>query len=250
VVTDVAAGQDASCESTADNVVCASDEPAPPPPAAGGDCAVGELPDDVRTGWKLVPFYKQYASAGGVPIVASEKPPASTLTQACKLVNEMVSKRHDVRQALIANRVFFTIIAMVEQTTDTPEYSDLPDYYDTRVRGLGGNPGQCSEESITCDKSDRWVGESICVHEYSHTISLFGLYTADETFEARLKAAYQSAMSKGLWANTYAAENEQEYRAEGVQDWYYTNLTSARPNGVHGPIDTREELEGYDPALY
>ena len=35
-----------------------------------------------------------------------------------------------------------------------------------------------------------------------------------------------------------------------MQYWYYTNLESATPNGVHGPIDKREELQAYDPALY
>lgn len=35
-----------------------------------------------------------------------------------------------------------------------------------------------------------------------------------------------------------------------MQDWYYTNLESNPPNGVHGPIDKREELQVYDPVLY
>jgi hypothetical protein len=76
------------------------------------------------------------------------------------------------------------------------------------------------------------------------------LFEADSTFENRLNAAYQSARSAGRFANTYAMENAQEYWAEGVQNWYYTNLESNTPNGVHGPIDKREELRDYDPALY
>jgi hypothetical protein len=65
-----------------------------------------------------------------------------------------------------------------------------------------------------------------------------------------LEEAYQNARDAGLFANTYAMENAQEYWGEGVQDWYYTNLESDPPNGVHGPIDKREELLEYDPDLY
>jgi hypothetical protein len=45
-------------------------------------------------------------------------------------------------------------------------------------------------------------------------------------------------------------ESEQEYWAEGVQDWYYTNLEADPPNGIHNHVDTRHELLEYDPVLY
>jgi alpha-glucosidase len=137
-----------------------------------------------------------------------------------------------------------------EKTTQIPEYTYLGESINDRARGLGGNPGLCSEEGSLCGPSDRWKGESICVHEFAHTISIYGLYDADPTFENRLKAAYNAARSAGRFANTYAMENEQEYWGEGVQDWYYTNLESSTPNGVHGPIDKREELRDYDRALH
>jgi len=54
----------------------------------------------------------------------------------------------------------------------------------------------------------------------------------------------------GLWTDTYAMENPQEYWGEGVQSYYNTNLESATANGVHGPTDKRDELEEYDPMLY
>ena len=102
-----------------------------------------------------------------------------------------------------------------------------------------------------CDRSvDRWRGESICVHEFAHTMQL-GVYNEmDSTFMSRLQDAYRAAINAGKFANTYAASNAVEYFGEGVQDWYNTNLESATPNGVHGPIDTRDELRDYDPMLY
>jgi hypothetical protein len=219
---------------------------------AGGasSCQVGAVPANIRQTWNVNAFYQKYADANGIPILTSNAPPNSTLQLACQLVIEMVSQRNDVRQALISNRVFFAIVGVNELTNDIPEYSYLPDSINTRARGLGGIPGLCAEESILCGPTDRWRGESICVHEFAHTISLYGLFDADPTFESRLNQAYQSARSAGRFANTYSLESAQEYWAEGVQDWYYTNLESNPPNGVHGPIDKREELQAYDPVLY
>jgi hypothetical protein len=213
-------------------------------------CVVGPVPAALRQSWDIDPFYQKYANANGIPILTSSQPPDNTLVLACQLVLEMVGKRDDVRLALIDNQVHFAIVGVNELTNDIPEYSYMPDSINTRARGLGGNPGLCAEESILCGPTDRWRGESICVHEFAHTISLYGLYDADRTFEARLTAAYEAARSAGRFQNTYAMENEQEYWGEGVQDWYYTNLESATPNGVHGPIDQREKLQSYDPALY
>jgi hypothetical protein len=213
-------------------------------------CKIGPVPEALRADWDIDPYYTQYADANGIPILTSSAPPATAIDLACRLVIEMVSQRDDVREALIANKTHFTVIGKNEKTNDVPEYSYLPDTINERARGLGGNPGMCAEESILCDASDRWRGESICVHEFAHTISLYGLYDADPTFESRLEQAYQAAKSAGRFADTYAMENEQEYWGEIVQDWYNTNLESEPPNGVHGPIDTREELKAYDPAAY
>lgn len=238
----------------------ASDAAAPSTPASpdapdaavtSSDCKVGPVPDDVRATLKLSPFYKKYVNANGITITSSEKPVDRTLELACLLLNEMVGKRPDVRDAIVKNKSHFAIVAAAEKTTDIPEYSDLPDYYNTRARGLGGILGLCAEESILCDKAkDRWYGESICVHEYAHTVSIYGMYTADPTFEKRLKEAFNASKAAGLWTNTYAAENEQEYWAEGVQNWYNTNLAANPPNGVHGPIRTKDGLMKTDPALY
>jgi alpha-glucosidase len=212
--------------------------------------AVGAVPSDLRTAWKVNTFYQKYTNANGIPILSSSAPSDRSLILACQLVVEMVSKRDDVRLALIKNKTFFAMLGTNEKTTQIPEYTYLGESINDRARGLGGNPGLCSEEGILCGPSDRWKGESICVHEFAHTISIYGLYDADPTFENRLKAAYNAARSAGRFANTYAMENEQEYWGEGVQDWYYTNLESSTPNGVHGPIDKREELRDYDRALH
>lgn len=53
----------------------------------------------------------------------------------------------------------------------------------------------------------------------------------------------------GTFDSTYAATNADEYRAEGKQSYPARNLTAEPADGVHGPIDTRAELQAADPAL-
>jgi hypothetical protein len=215
-------------------------------------CVVQPITDEFRENYdNLDPFYRKYADAAGLPVVSSDAPADMARTRACELVIDM-TMRDDVRQALIDNYVRFAIIGNDELTNDIPEFSYLPDSINDRARGLGGLPAvSCAEESILCDtQRDRWRGEGICVHEFAHTISMGGLFDADRTFEGRLEDAFQSAQATGLFENTYAMENSQEYWAEGVQSWYYTNLESDPPNGIHNHIDRREELMDYDPTLY
>lgn len=220
---------------------------------SGSNCEVKPLTDEFRKAYdNLDPFYQKYADANGLPVVSSMAPADEALTRVCELVIDMVSARPDVMEALIDNYVRFAVIGEDELTNDIPEFSHLDDYINQRARGLGGVPAaSCAEESILCNTQlDRWRGEGICVHEFAHTISMGGLYEVDPTFEARLRAAFQNAQAAGLFENTYAMENMQEYWAEGVQDWYYTNLEADPPNGIHNFVDRREELMEYDPALY
>lgn len=219
-------------------------------PGSASDCKVVPIPEEVRTRFGLGAFYTKYASAGGLPVTSSDKTPDAALQRACRIVVDMTRERKDVVDALLRSKARFAMIAKSEKTTDPPEYSDLPDYYNTRARGLGGLVGLCAEESVMCDRADRWYGEGICIHEYAHTISLYGLYVADKTFQSRLTSAFNAAKEKGLYRNTYAESQVQEYWAEGVQNWYNTNLEANPPNGVHNHIDKRDEMLAYDPALH
>ena len=58
------------------------------------------------------------------------------------------------------------------------------------------------------------------------------------------------AMDNGLWHQTYAATNYQEYFAEGVQSWFNVNKEADPPNGIHNFVNIRDELKAYDPVLY
>jgi hypothetical protein len=226
--------------------------PAEPEPEPEPVCRVTLIPAELRQAYDLDPFYVKHTLARGIPVISSAAPSDEALTRACELLIDMLSQRPDVVDVLLQRRTRFGIIGNDELTNDIPEYRGFPDTINTRARGLGGEDiGTCAEESILCNRQrDRWRGEGICVHEFSHTISAAGLFRADPTFEPRLRAAFQDAQAEGRFDNTYAMENFQEYWAEGVQDWYDTNLEAVPSNGIHNDIDRRFELEDYDPALY
>jgi hypothetical protein len=71
----------------------------------------------------------------------------------------------------------------------------------------------------------------------------------DVRFDRKLKELYDRAIERGLWRNTRAARNRIEYWAEGVQSWFDGNAQSAEADGQHNQVNTREELEAYDPDL-
>ena len=226
-------------------------EPAPVDPEA---CKVGPIPADVRTEYKLDAFYTRYASADGTPIVATNNPAEEAIRRACFVVLDQSSTVPMARQQMRTDHVYFIMMAKTEKTVETPEYKSRGDL-DARARGFGNNPGLCAEENVMCDRTtDRWRGESICVHEYSHVMHLYVWSKVVPMFSSKVNAAYTNAVrTMGKYPNTYAASNATEYFAEGVQNWYNTNLQSPRGeagDGVHNHINTRAELKTYDPMLY
>jgi len=107
----------------------------------------------------------------------------------------------------------------------------------------------CAQENILQYPDDRYRGENILIHEFGHTLLNMGVAVLDPDFPKRVQSAYKEARQRGLWNNTYAASNWEEYWAEGVQDWFDANMHSSPANGIHNEIYTQAQLWKYDPAL-
>lgn len=201
---------------------------------------------------KVDPFYKKYVSAGGLPVLASEKVNDYALKEAAFLVTEMLALRPDVLQAMIKSGSRLCVIGHEELTTDLPGWTHLEpkDYWDARARGMGGSRTDplcsCAEENVLGYEGDPYSKESIVIHELAHNIHLRGMINVDETFDGRVEKAYDKAMADGLWAGKYASVNHHEYFAEGVQSWFDDNRP---PDHDHNHVDTRKELIAYDPGL-
>ncbi|MHC4880014.1 MAG: hypothetical protein ACYTGL_26480 [Planctomycetota bacterium] len=198
------------------------------------------------------PFYQKHISANGYPIVASEKVSDYALREAAYLVNMMLARRPDVREAMVKGGSRLIVMAHDEFTTDIPEHSKLTpkDFWDARARGLGGSRTDpvcsCGEENLLGFEGDPYSTECILIHEFAHNIHLRGLVVVDPTFDERLQVAYDRAMKVGLWKTKYASVNHAEYFAEGVQSWFNNNRP---PDHDHNHVDTRDELREYDPGL-
>ena len=211
----------------------------------------------------LPAFYTQQADAEGFPVVASAHVDRFAVHEAVYVVNQLLAKRPDVRAAMIKSGARLCVKAHNEFTTDLPEWAwlaDKPvlgfetiparDYYAARARGMGGSGTDpycsCAEENLLGYEGDPYSTESILIHELAHNIHLRGMSNVDPTFDARVKAAYDAAMTAGLWHGKYASVNHHEYFAEGVQSWFDDNRENDHD---HNHVNTRKELIEYDSRL-
>lgn len=213
----------------------------------------------VTANLRLNAFYKKYLNADGILIVSSSNVPDEALLQARIILLQMLAKIPSVKNKLVANKIKVAVMGINEVTTDIPEHSDLNTAFpetnwNTRARGLGATVARpvvsCAEENLLGYARDNYRGEDILIHEFAHTIHLMGLNFLDDDFDNKLKSIYNNAQKNGLWANTYAISNYQEYFAEGVQCWFNANLEAIPGNGIHNQINTKTELKNYDPKLF
>lgn len=206
----------------------------------------------------LDPFYQKMCDYRGIPIVSSNNVPDLALQMAWNIMANMLQGHSQVVEKLLEVDMRIGIVAQTEGITVLPEYAflrnDTETNWDERARGLGGNPftplGSGAEENLLCYENDGYFGESIFLHEFAHTMKDGGIILIDPTFDLALTLAYQNAVDTGLWADTYALTNIEEYWAEGVQSYFNTNLEAIPTNGIHNFVNTRAELAEYDPTLY
>lgn len=213
-------------------------------------------PESVVQRYRLSPFYTKYLSVNGIAVTGSEKVADEAFYEVQYLIEKALQKRPDILKVMADGRTRITIIDAKEEVSEIPEYykSDPEEAarQNQRVRGYGGQRlTSCGEENLLNYPEDRYVGENIFLHEFAHCIHS-NLQRIDREFQRKLDTLYSQAMEKKLWENTYAATNASEYWAEGVQDYWDCNRQSRRqePDGVHNHVDTREELEKYDPDLF
>lgn len=222
-----------------------------------------ELPIQAYRVGGVPKIYTQQVDAHGLPISATGNCSPYAVREAVYIVDLMLAKRPDVRDAMIKSGSRLCILAHNEFTCDLPEWLWLAnepepgfpeiaprDFRDARARGMGGSETDpyvsCAEENLLGYEGDPYSTEAILIHELAHNIHLRGMNNVDPTFDDRLKKTYQAAMSKGLWKGKYASVNHHEYFAEGVQSWFDNNRENDHD---HNHVNTRAELIEYDPEL-
>ena len=225
-------------------------------------------------------FYKNIVN-GLVPVAGSNLVSEEALLAAARITSYMLAGRPDIVQTLADNKVFITIMAMTEVTTDVPIHSTLPGLWPSSpwdsYRGIGATAymptTSAGEENVLCkptcytgmnaanDQCDIYHGENILVHEFGHSMTSNSGDSWSPPIYARkdgtggnlvdlLSASYVAATSQNKWENTYADDNAIEYAAEGIQSFLNVNAQSTPSDGIHNNIDTRSELKNYDETLY
>ena len=223
---------------------------------------VGPVPESLG----VDPFYQKYVDAAGIPVLASTKVPDIALLVVRDIINTMLSTRSDLRASMVARNWRTGVIAEVEMTMDIPEYASMKrpgaprdepvmqadrDYHANRSRGLGGNPTTGAEENILGYPDTRYFGEHIFVHEFAHAIHR-AIRDVDPDMAQEIRDAYEAAMSANKYQHDdgrrhYATTNANEYWAEGVQWWFFSNYGECFAGNVK--VESPEEFEAYDPVL-
>ncbi len=249
--------------------------------------SIGEPPPEVVARFGLdTTFYKKFVSAEGLPVMSSAKVPDEALLVARDIIVHMLSKRPDLRQAMIDSGFRVGIMATTEMTTDIPEQRDWKkpaiddrrltdgerahydepggigsmtdqEYWNRRARGMGGRYTTGAEENVLGYPGTRYFGEHILVHEFSHGINS-AFRRADPGLQQDLQAAYDSARAHKMYLKAngsrhYAVNTVAEYWAEGTQWWFWNNYPEIfvdPDTGVESKVFTPEQLEAYDPRLY
>ncbi len=211
----------------------------------------------------LDPFYAKVVDVAGFKVASSSAVRDAAVLEAAYTLARMTRNRPDLVATLVAEGVHMAVIGEDEVLTDIPGYAGLGSGWDW-TRGVGATQWypitSCAEENLLCLRDDVYAREDICVHETAHSLQGSGgklptqrltLLTGGEDLDAAIDTLYDSAMSDGLFDNTYAASNHEEYWAEGVQAYFGTNVEGpVGGDGVHNQIDTRAELQAYDPPLF
>lgn len=79
---------------------------------------------------------------------------------------------------------------------------------------------------------------------------MLGIAEIEPDFNDRLEALWLNAKEKGLWEDTYALSNKEEYFAEAVQSFFNCNRYAEPANGIHNHVNRRAKLKAYDPDIY
>jgi hypothetical protein len=217
---------------------------------------VTPIPESWRVEFGIDPFYTKGVMVRGMPILSSDKASDYALLECAYLLDHMFASSPPwVQAAMSKAKTRMSVMSVAEYTMDLPEnlvwQSDRsPEkmaFWDKRARGMGGLPdASCAEENLLNLSSDPYKSENITLHEFSHTTAS-ALQQADPAWYGRLETAYKNAMAAGRFVGSYAANNEQEYWAEGAQDWFDCN--SKAKDSIHNGIWNRDQLKKYDPEL-
>jgi hypothetical protein len=222
--------------------------------------------DAVYTGVPTLDYYTQSeTTATGIAVKAAPSVDPATLELAAAQVDVQLSKGgNGIAETMADHGCSLAVYASRENAYLVPEHRGGydPESYD--VEGFGGSAwndcvSSISERNVLRTRGNdnpflntAYPNENILIHEFGHAVRLVGIETQnDPALSDELYAVYANAYDTGLWPNTYAISNIDEYFATLSSVWF--DVMAEKPDwsdGVRSPINTRDELRAYDPAAY
>lgn len=199
-------------------------------------------------------FFSKQLMFHGIPIKASSVVSDDALYAAYDRLALELAHLPTVIVNLASAGAQLEIIGKDQVTSDLPEFRDLkgkplPEYngltIDQRTRGMGGMHTSCGEENLLKLETDRYRGRDICLHEFAHCIRNYGI---PQSVRDRFDRQRERSLKKGLWVNSYAGSNPDEFFAE-LTMWYFGthgDLAMTGPKPENGP----EGLKKYDPEAF
>ena len=191
--------------------------------------------------------------------------PEKTLARAAEMVDVLLSESQYLADKMIESGCFLAVYGPDEHAYYIPEHRGTYDPDMRYVEGFGGTTCSITECNVwhwlesTADKPREdyftaYWDENILAHEFSHGIKISGMdILADQSLANEYQMLYRHAKAAGLWPNSYAISNSDEFFATMTTIWFNVMNESGRDDfwdGVRGPINTRDELYNYDIYTY
>ncbi len=220
----------------------------------------------VYTGIQRLDYYTQKVeTVSGITIKGDDTVKYSSLELAAKEVEvELAKPGTGIAETMKRWGCSLAVYSPRENVYMIPEhrYGFRTSMYD--LEGYGGNKwngcvSSIAEANITRTRgaadpyqNTMYPNENVLIHEFGHCIKSIGLEeNADQSLADEYFAVYENAVETGLWPNTYAISNSDEFFATMCAIWF-NNMddVSGWTDGTRSPLNTREEMKEYDPLTY
>ena len=167
------------------------------------------LPPPQSLGLEL--FYQKYLEVGGLHVVAPSEVSDTKMVQTREIITGMLSARSDLLQAMADNGTLIAIRPGLRGGFANKSSSSAGFTLGAHVPEVDGN---CS----------------VFIHEFAHLIHfVLEELPGGDAFNLRLQAAYQAALTAGLWDEEYASTVAAEYWAETVTFWFQDSVLHSSP---------------------
>lgn len=204
-------------------------------------------------------YYRQYMSAAGITIKAKETVNPKALEKFKEIVLEMTSFRPDLRVRMVDEGAYMVISPDNQCLSSLPEFGGSPERpvsagaCNNEAAGMVVSPvgptTAVSEANLLDYPDGHWLKNwRLTEHETAHALMFWGMTKAES---AKIKPAYEKALSAGHFAKTYAMTNHYEFWAELSVVWFNKdNQNMGNPAEIWDKVPEMRELLGavYGPS--